>query len=987
MKAILNTYSATELKEFIKKTNIKGFSKLKKDGLVSLMTKAEHKGKFNHIKEKGGVAKKAPVKKSKAVPELTPKYKELLKRDQERRRKAKEAKSKPPPPPKTPPPKTKTKFKSVVSELNKKGKEYREARKDFGKDDPLRPKKKKTVEPKKVKKIVKKTELIPYKKNKIAISITEDKSKGKSYPHKNLVGRGKAPVPPPSGKVLKLPPKKPSKGQKHKGKKYSKVKLGGKSVGKWDLIGDATAEYPKYKGKTGKIRYYDRNTKKWIKEIGNANKTTHTPKLDKPTSQRKKVKQSLINKTTKGKGRKLIKNIQQKKRKMGELHIYNPTLSSIQELPEPEPPYQGKLKADDFADSGYSPQAYKRIYGEIPEVSPTYDTGYKMDISEIQDPLTFDYNIKTPIFHKGTTLFDKKKHDKGVMPNEVYESIYGKDIDTEALIKGNNLTPKLKEDIEAVNKKKEIIARRKAKGKKLLDKAKGKKLDKLIEKKFEEHKKNTFMLGMDNYEFDINYDNDSDEEDYRYSNRAPLNVAEYDYFNDILTAGYDPHSESSINRRKDMNMYDNMPIIETILPLSNLPNPIELTERGKIPNSMNGYKPAEKYAVRTTKLDGIPALSPAKVITKDFTDTFHPPALLIVPPVPANKLEVVAKGRKKYSNVPPKRKKGFKPKIVARSAKGAERSKKIAEGNKQLAKVSQAQRQTEGDKNPLALTIFDKSGEGSNQGGNQLHPDFRREAKRQGYTDYNQGQKTYDDESFGSFGEDWEDDPTHPQYKPKPKHDYGQSYNRSGVVSGAKSVNPFASNTQIRIRGREEKQEDGEATSGQKTKLNAGLLAGIERQKLKKKGIEVKDTNESVFTKKGKQEFADKFIEQAKNTDKKMSKEWIKRYVEQQRKDRPNQEYSSKTEAFSKMAEKMFSDYRKEELKARPLALKGKEDKYQTQRKAFQDKFDEFNKKAQQDLKGSKLTVGKKKKLKEQLEQKRKRLDINLKKLGEKFNK
>ena len=927
MKAILNTYSATELKEFIKKTNIKGYSKLKKDGLVSLMTKAEHKGKFNHIKEKG------------------------------------KAKVKPPPPPKTPPPKkakvkpvlpktppkkpprtggTKIKFKSVVSELNKKGKEYREARKDFGKDDPLRPKKKKTVEPKKVKKIVKKTELIPYKKNKIAISITEDKSKGKSYPHKNLVGRGKAPVPPPSGKVLKLPPKP---------KKFVKPKE---------------------------------------KDLKPKGKTTRKPKLDKsyyPTSQRKKVKKSLTNRNTKGKTPKKIKNIQQKKRKMGELHTYNPTLSSIQELAEPEPPYQGKLKADDFADSGYSPQAYKRIYGEIPEVSPTYDTGYKMEISEIQDPLTFDYNIKTPIFHKGTTLFDKKKHDKGVMPNEVYESIYGKDIDTEALIKGNNLTPKLKEDVKAVNKKKEIIARRKAKGKKLLDKAKEKKLDKLIDKKFVEHKKNTFTED-DNYVIDINYDDDSDEEDYRYSNRAPLNVAEYDYFNDILTVGYDPLSESSINRRKDMNMYDNMPIIETILPLSNLPNPIELTERGKIPNSMNGYKPAEKYAVRTTKLDGIPALSPSKVISKEIT--FHPPPLLIVPPVPANKLEVVretkTKGRKKYSSIPPKRKKGFKPKIVARSAKGAERSKKIAEGNKQLAKVSQAQRQTEGDKNPLALSIFNKGNQGGNQGGNQADPDFRREAKRQGYTDYNQGQKTYDDEAFGSFGEDWEDDPTHPQYKPN-KHDYGQSYNRSGVVSGVKSVNPFASNTQIRIRGREEKQEEGEATSGQKTKLNAGLLAGIERQKLKKKGIEVKDTNESVFTKKGKQEFANKFIEQAKNTDKKMSKEWIKRYVEAQRKDRPNQEYSSKTEAFSKMAEKMFSDYRKEELKSRPLALKGKEDKYQAQRKAFQDKFDEFNKKAQQDLKGSKLAVGKKKKLKEQLEQKRKRLDINLKKLGEKFNK
>ena len=66
--------------------------------------------------------------------------------------------------------------------------------------------------------------------------------------------------------------------------------------------------------------------------------------------------------------------------------------------------------------------------------------------------------------------------------------------------------------------------------------------------------------------------------------------------------------------------------------------------------------------------------------------------------------------------------------------------------------------------------------------------------------------------------------------------------------------------------------------------------------------------------------------------------------------------------------------------------LKGKEDKYQTERKAFQDKFNDFNKKAQADLKGN-ITPAKKKKLKDQLDQKRKRLDINLKKLGEKFNK
>ena len=238
-------------------------------------------------------------------------------------------------------------------------------------------------------------------------------------------------------------------------------------------------------------------------------------------------------------------------------------------------------------------------------------------------------------------------------------------------------------------------------------------------------------------------------------------------------------------------------------------------------------------------------------------------------------------------------------------------------------------------------------------------------------------------------GEDWELDPTHPQYKAPIKYSYSHlgKINKSGVVSGGSGINILASNTQIRIRGREEKQEEGQATNNQKSKLNAGLLAGIERQKLKKKGIIVRLNNDSVFTKKGKQEFADKFITQAKTVDKKMSKEWIKKYVETKRKERPNKEYGNKTEAFSKMAELMFNDYDKESKKSRPLMLKGKEDKYQTQRKEFQDKFNAFNKQATFDLKGDLLTPAKKKKLKEQLEQKRKRLDINLKKLGEKFNK
>ncbi len=60
MKDILNTYTLTELKKIISQSNIKRYSKLKKNELIELMTKDEHVNKFKHIKEKG---KKERVKK------------------------------------------------------------------------------------------------------------------------------------------------------------------------------------------------------------------------------------------------------------------------------------------------------------------------------------------------------------------------------------------------------------------------------------------------------------------------------------------------------------------------------------------------------------------------------------------------------------------------------------------------------------------------------------------------------------------------------------------------------------------------------------------------------------------------------------------------------------------------------------------------------------------------------------------------------------
>ena len=61
MKNILNSYNTTELKRFISKTNIKGYSKLRKEELIELMLKNAER--FNHIKMKPAKPKKAQPKK------------------------------------------------------------------------------------------------------------------------------------------------------------------------------------------------------------------------------------------------------------------------------------------------------------------------------------------------------------------------------------------------------------------------------------------------------------------------------------------------------------------------------------------------------------------------------------------------------------------------------------------------------------------------------------------------------------------------------------------------------------------------------------------------------------------------------------------------------------------------------------------------------------------------------------------------------------
>jgi len=74
--AILNSHPVSVLKKEISKTNIKGYSKMKKPELVALMMKKENKPRFKHIKMKEG--KSAPAPKVVAV-KKKPKKKPPLK--------------------------------------------------------------------------------------------------------------------------------------------------------------------------------------------------------------------------------------------------------------------------------------------------------------------------------------------------------------------------------------------------------------------------------------------------------------------------------------------------------------------------------------------------------------------------------------------------------------------------------------------------------------------------------------------------------------------------------------------------------------------------------------------------------------------------------------------------------------------------------------------------------------------------------------------
>ncbi len=73
MRAILNTYSVGELKQFIKESNIEKFSLLTKPELIDLMVKPKHKGNFMNIEAKEGLKPKGRPKKGEVRTKAKPK--------------------------------------------------------------------------------------------------------------------------------------------------------------------------------------------------------------------------------------------------------------------------------------------------------------------------------------------------------------------------------------------------------------------------------------------------------------------------------------------------------------------------------------------------------------------------------------------------------------------------------------------------------------------------------------------------------------------------------------------------------------------------------------------------------------------------------------------------------------------------------------------------------------------------------------------------
>lgn len=84
MKEILETYKLPELKKMIRATNLTGYSKLKKDELITLMIRPENIERFKSIKPKSarvggsGEAQKPLAKVLRELKKKYPAYKEYI---------------------------------------------------------------------------------------------------------------------------------------------------------------------------------------------------------------------------------------------------------------------------------------------------------------------------------------------------------------------------------------------------------------------------------------------------------------------------------------------------------------------------------------------------------------------------------------------------------------------------------------------------------------------------------------------------------------------------------------------------------------------------------------------------------------------------------------------------------------------------------------------------------------------------------------------
>lgn len=79
LKGVLESYTAPELKRMIREANITGYSKLKKDELIKLMTRAEHKHNFDSIGFKQERKPKEDTKEAKAKGKLLREFKKRAK--------------------------------------------------------------------------------------------------------------------------------------------------------------------------------------------------------------------------------------------------------------------------------------------------------------------------------------------------------------------------------------------------------------------------------------------------------------------------------------------------------------------------------------------------------------------------------------------------------------------------------------------------------------------------------------------------------------------------------------------------------------------------------------------------------------------------------------------------------------------------------------------------------------------------------------------